>query len=77
MNFVQEDNMRKQSGNHSSKYALNPEQLEKDLQEKENERNTFKDLVRHLVLLDPSKMDLRYRDLISLMMELKQEYGLG
>ncbi len=69
--------MKKQSGNHSSKYALNPEQLEKDLQEKENERNTFKDLVRHLVLLDPSKMDLRYRDLISLMMELKQEYGLG
>ena len=68
--------MRKQSGNHSSKYALNPEQLEKDLQEKENERNTFKDLVRHLVLLDPSKMDLRYRDLISLLCELKQEYKL-
>lgn len=69
--------MRKQSGNHSSKYALNPQELEQDLQQKENDRNTFKDLVRHLVLLDPSKMDLRYRDLISLMMELKQEYGLG
>ena len=68
--------MRKQSGNHSSKYALNPEQLEKDLQEKENERNSFKDLVRHLVLLDPSKMDLRYRDLISLLYELKQEFNL-
>ena len=68
--------MRKQSGNHSSKYALNPEQLEKDLQAKENERNTFKDLVRHLVLLDPSKMDLRYRDLISLLYELKQEFNL-
>ena len=68
--------MRKQSGNHSSKYTLNPEQLEKDLQEKENERNTFKDLVRRLVLLDPSKMDLRYRDLISLLYELKQEFNL-
>ena len=68
--------MRKQSGNHSSKYALNPEQLEKDLQEKENERNSFKDLVRDLVLLDPSKMDLRFRDLISLLCELKQEYKL-
>ena len=68
--------MKKQSGNHSSKYALNPEQLEKDLQEKENERNAFKDLVRHLVLLDPSKMDLRFRDLISLMTELKNEYKL-
>ena len=68
--------MKKQSSNHSSKYALNPEQLEKDLQEKENGRNTFKDLVRHLVLLDPSKMDLRCRDLISLLYELKQEYNL-
>ena len=68
--------MRKQSGNHSSKYALNPEQLEKDLQEKENERNAFKDLVRDLVLLDPSKMDLRFRDLMSLLCELKQEYKL-
>ena len=68
--------MRKQSGNHSSKYALNPEQLEKDLQAKENERNAFKDLVRHLVLLDPSKMDLRFRDLMDLARELKKEYGL-
>ena len=68
--------MRKQSGNHSSKYALNPEQLEKDLQAKEKERNSFKDLVRYLVLLDPSKMDLRFRDLISLLCELKQEYKL-
>ena len=68
--------MRKQSGNHSSKYALNPEQLEKDLQEKENERNAFKDLVRDLVLLDPSKMESRFRDLISLLCELKQEYKL-
>ena len=68
--------MKKQSGNHSSKYALNPEQLEKDLQAKENERNAFKDLVRHLVLLDPSKMDLRFRDLMDLARELKKEYGL-
>ena len=68
--------MRKQSGNHSSKYALNHEQLEQDLQQKENERNAFKDLVRHLVLLDPSKMDLRFRDLMDLARELKKEYGL-
>ena len=68
--------MRKQSGNHSSKYALNPEQLEKDLEAKENERNAFKDLVRHLVLLDPSKMDLRFRDLIDVTKELKQEFNL-
>lgn len=68
--------MKKQSGNHSSKYALNPEQLEKDLQEKEDNRNAFKDLVRHLVLMDPSKMDLRFRDLIDVARELKQEFNL-
>lgn len=68
--------MKKQSGNHSSKYALNPEQLEKDLQQKQEERNYFKDLVRHLVLLDPSKMDLRYKDLIEVAMEIKQEFRL-
>lgn len=68
--------MRKQSGNHSSKYALNQEQLEKDLQQKQEERNHFKDLVRHLVLLDPSKMDLRYKDLVEVAMEIKQEFRL-
>ena len=68
--------MKKQSGNHSSKYALNPEQLEKDIQQKQDERNHFKDLVRHLVLLDPSKMDLRYKDLLDVARELKQEFKL-
>lgn len=68
--------MKKQSGNHSSKYALNPEQLEKDIQQKENERNHFKDLVRHLILMDPSKMDLRYKDLIEVAIELKQQFNL-
>lgn len=68
--------MKKQSGNHSSKYALNPEQLEKDLEAKEAERKTFKDLVRYLVLLDPGKMDLRFKDLIDVAMEIKQEFRL-
>lgn len=68
--------MRRQSGNHSSKYALNPEQLEKDLHEKEDDRNAFKDLIRHLVLLDPSKMDLRFRDLMDVAREIKQEFNL-
>lgn len=68
--------MKKQSGNHSSKYALNPEQLDKDLQEKADERNAFKELVRHLVLTDPSKMDLRFRDLLDVAKDIKQEFNL-
>lgn len=68
--------MRMQSGNHSSKYALSPAQLEHDLQEKENDRNAFKDLVKHLVVLDPAKMDLRYKDLIDVLRELKHEFNL-
>lgn len=68
--------MRRQSGNHSSKYALNPDKLEEDLNKKEDDRNAFKDLVRHLVLLDPSKMDLRFRDLMDVAREIKQEFNL-
>ena len=68
--------MRKQSGNHSSKYALNPEQLEKDLQVKEDERNAFKELIRHLVLMDPAKMDLRFRDMLDVAKDIKQEFNL-
>ena len=68
--------MSRRIGNPDSKYTYCPEQLEKDLQAKENERNTFKDLVRHLVLLDPSKMDLRFRDLLDIAKEIKQEFNL-
>ena len=68
--------MRRQSGNHSSKYALNPDKLEEDLNKTEDDRNAFKDLVRHLVLLDPSKMDLRFRDLMDVAREIKQEFNL-
>lgn len=68
--------MQKQSGNHSSKYALNPGQFEKDIESKQVEREVFKDLVKYLVITDPSKIDLRYKDLIEIALEIKQEFNL-
>ena len=63
-------------GSADSKYMSNTNKLEQDLAEKEIEHRTFKDLVRHLVLLDPSKMDLRFKDLLDVARELKQEFDL-
>lgn len=68
--------MSKRIGNPDSKYTYRLDQLEKDLKAKAIEHRTFKELVRHLVIMDPSKMDLRYKDLIDVAMELKQEFNL-
>ena len=63
-------------GSPDSKYMSNANTLDKDVQAKEIEHRTFKELVRHLVLQDPSKMDLRFRDLIDVAREIKQEFNL-
>lgn len=63
-------------GSPDSQYMSGLNTLEQDLMQKEIEHRTFKELVRHLVLMDPSKMDLRFRDLIDVAKELKQEFDL-
>lgn len=68
--------MRKQSGNHSSKYALNPKQFEKDIYDKHIEHKVFKDMIKKFILMDPSKVDLRYKDTIEVLKELKEEFNL-
>lgn len=54
----------------------NANTLDKDVQAKEIEHRTFKELVKHLVIQDPSKMDLRFKDLLDVARELKQEFNL-
>lgn len=68
--------MSKRIGNPDSKYAYHPEQLEKDIADKEHEHGVFKDMIKKFILMDPSKMDLRYRYTIEALKELKQDYGL-
>lgn len=63
-------------GSADSKYMGKPNALEEDINAKRSEREAFKSLVRHLVIREPAKMDLRYRDLIDVAVELKQEFKL-
>lgn len=68
--------MKRQSGNHSSKYALNPEQLGIDIQNKILDHKACRQAIKDIILANPSKMKLRYYDAIDALKELKEEYGL-
>lgn len=63
-------------GNPDSRYTYCPEQLQKDVEEKNNEHRSFIDTVKSMVISEPAKMDLRYKDLIEALRELKTEYSL-
>ena len=59
-----------------SKYFGNPEQFEKDIQDKIDRSNKFKDDVRKLILEDPNLIEQRYYELIETMLEIKKEYDI-
>lgn len=68
--------MRKQSGGVDSRYFYNPEQLEADMQHKQEKRDRFKKILRELIISNPGEMDLRYKDCIDVLKELKEEFNL-
>lgn len=68
--------MSKRIGNPDSKYAYSPEKLDRDIADKQHEHKVFKDMIRHLVLMDPSKIELRYQDVVEAMIEIKKEFNL-
>lgn len=63
-------------GSPDSKYMSRPNALEEDVNAKIREHEAFKSLVRHMVIREPAKIELRYRDLIDVALELKQEFKL-
>lgn len=63
-------------GNPDSKYAYQPNKLDEDIKVKQHEHKVFKDLVKHLIIMEPAKMDLRYKDVIDVLKEVKEEYGM-
>ena len=63
-------------GNPDSKYTYNPEQLEIDVEAKIMEHEECRQRVKDIVLANPSKIELRYRDVIDALRELKEEYRL-
>lgn len=68
--------MSKRIGNPDSKYTYCQEQLDKDIADKKHEHQVFKDMIKQFILMDPSKMDLRYIDTIEALKELKEEFNL-
>lgn len=59
-----------------SKYFSNPKQFDKDMQIHSFEVEQFKNDIKALILDNPSKIKDRYNQAISVMLEIKQEYGL-
>ena len=59
-----------------SKYFSNPKQFDKDMQMHNLEEKQFKSDIKALILDNPSKVKERYNQVISIMLEIKQEYGL-
>lgn len=63
-------------GSADSKYFGNLNQFERDIEEKIREHEETKAKVREIILADPSKMDLRYRDVLNAVKEIRDEFGL-
>lgn len=63
-------------GSADSKYTGRPNGLDENVAAKELEHNTCKQKIKDIVLSNPSKMGLRYWDVIEALKELKEEYRL-
>lgn len=64
-------------GNPDSKYTYTKDnQLDIDIATKNCEHRQFIDAVKQMAIADPSKLDLRYYDLIVALTELKNEHSL-
>ena len=59
-----------------SKYFSNPQQFDKDMQQHKYEAEQFKSEIKALIIDNPSKISDRYNQVISVMLEIKTEYGL-
>lgn len=59
-----------------SKYFSNPDGLDRDVEQKKREHEECKQKVRDIILSDPAKMDLRVRDVLDTVLEIKNRYGI-
>lgn len=59
-----------------SKYFGNPEQFEKDIQERKEATAAFKAKIRELILEDPGHMEERIKHTVAELIDIKSEYGI-
>lgn len=59
-----------------SKYFSTPGQFEKDVEKHAYETEQFKSDLKALIASNPNKVKDRYNQAISVMLDIKQEFGL-
>lgn len=72
--------MRKQSMMGSSKYEFNPEQFDKDIQNKIDKHRQLKQSIHNSIMefirSEPHNMNQTFSTILEVMREIKQEYKL-
>lgn len=63
-------------GSVDSKYFGNLDKFEKDVAEKIENTRKFKERIRRMILENPSLIEQRYHNTISVLKELKEEFGI-
>lgn len=66
----------KRCGAADSKYFCNLDQFEKDIEDKKKEHEETKEKIANIILENPAKMNLRYRDAMDVLLYLKNKYDL-
>ena len=68
--------MNKKKTDHSSAFGLNPEEFDTKIAENERKRKLFKQRLRELLLESPSDLEIRFRDAINELKDMKEEFGI-
>lgn len=68
--------MNNKKTDHSSAFGLNPEEFDAKIVENERKRKLFKQRLRELLLESPSDLEIRFRDAINELKDMKEEFGI-
>jgi hypothetical protein len=63
-------------GSMDSKYFSNEDQFEKDIQNKIEATNQFKETLKKLILKDPNLIEIRVHNSVEILLEIKKEYNI-
>lgn len=68
--------MNNKKTDHSSAFGLNPEEFDAKIAENERKRKLFKQRLRELLLESPSELEMRFRDAINGLKDMKEEFNI-
>jgi hypothetical protein len=63
-------------GSMDSKYFGNTDQFEKDIQDRIEKTEQFKETLKELILKEPSLIETRVRNTIDVLLEIKKDYNV-